>query len=59
MFAHLRDVRLGYFRHLARAWSISLKMLVGAVAVFVHGLLPCVFVTTASNTIRRLARLFE
>jgi len=59
MFAHLREAEVGYFQHLTRAWGISLKMLVGGVAAFVHGLLPFACGRAASTVIKDLARMLK
>lgn len=40
--SHLLDTGYGYFEHLMRAWKI-------AVVLFVHGLLPNVWKTKASE----------
>lgn len=40
--SHLKDVNMTYFQHLKRAWTI-------AVVLIVHGLLPNVWKTTASD----------
>ena len=59
MFAHLREAKVGYVQHLIRAWGISLKMLFGAVAALLHGLLPFACVKTASAVIKDLARTLK
>lgn len=43
-----------YRQHLCSAWWFSARMIVGGVACLVHGLLPFVFVTNGSATVRGL-----
>ncbi len=51
---HPASVGETYAQHLRSAWGFSLGMIGGGLACFVHGLLPFLFVTTGSATIRRL-----
>jgi len=52
--AHPRAVGQGYFEHMKFAWSFGSALLTAAFAAFVHGVVPAVFSTAASTTIRRL-----
>jgi hypothetical protein len=43
-----------YFRHQRAAFSYAATLLAASLAAFVHGLIPCLFETTASRTVARL-----
>ncbi len=43
-----------YGEHMVSAWSFSARMAVGALACFVHGLLPFLFTRTGSGIIAEL-----
>jgi hypothetical protein len=43
-----------YFQHQRAAFSYAAALLMAALAAFVHGLVPCLFETTASRTVGRL-----
>ena len=49
LFQHLEDVNEDYVTHLKSALTISKRMIKGAVCVFIHAFLPCVFTNTAST----------
>jgi hypothetical protein len=51
---HPASVGESYVRHLARAWSFSFSMIGAGVCGLVHGLLPFLFVRTASAAVARL-----
>jgi hypothetical protein len=51
---HPRTVGETYGQHLMAAWSFAGSMLLGGLACAVHGLLPFLFVRTASTRIGRL-----
>lgn len=56
--AHPRSVGETYFEHLCAATGFGLRMLAGAIACFVHALLPFLFVHTGSACVSDLhARL--
>jgi len=48
-FKHTTEKRISYCNHLKQAWIISGRMILGGLACFIHGILPDIFVTTASN----------
>ena len=52
--AHPRSAGQGYFEHMLFAHRFGGRMFLGAVAAFVHGLLPLLHKTTASDTVRAL-----
>lgn len=51
---HPASVNETYAEHLGSAWSFAFRMIVAGVACFLHGLLPFLFRTTGSSTIRQL-----
>jgi hypothetical protein len=51
---HPRDAGQRYFEHLRFAWRFGATMLGGACAAFVHGVLPNVHKTTASQAVNQL-----
>ncbi len=51
---HLKDHGMTYNEHRRFAWSYSYKCLKASLAAFIHGLLPCILTTTASDIIKRL-----
>ena len=51
---HPASVNETYLGHLAMAFGFGGRMLLGALACFMHGLLPWLFVTRGSDTIRDL-----
>ena len=52
--AHPHEVGETYFEHGAFACRYGVKMTVGGVAAFIHGLLPFLFRTTGSRITREL-----
>ncbi|MGD9812702.1 MAG: DUF6356 family protein [Sphingobium sp.] len=51
---HPRTVGENYGEHFAAASGFGFSMIFGGLACVVHGLIPGVFVTTGSDTVRRL-----
>ena len=51
---HPSSVNETYFEHMGMAFGFGGRMLLGALACFVHGLLPWLCLTTGSDTIRSL-----
>lgn len=51
---HPASVNETYLEHLGSAWSFSFRMIGAGIACFLHGLLPFLFCTTGSSTIRQL-----
>ena len=51
---HPASVHESYGQHMAASWSFAWRMLVGALACFVHGLFPFLCVSKGSATIRSL-----
>ena len=56
---HPRTAGLTYFGHLCFAWRFGASMFAGALAAFLHGVLPAVLPTTASRTVRELYMRLE
>ncbi len=52
--SHPRDVGESYREHFGVAMGFSAAMIAGGLACAVHALLPFLFTTTGSRTIRRL-----
>lgn len=48
---HPASVSENYFQHLLMAWTFGIRMIVGGLVCLIHGLLPFVFCTAASDTI--------
>jgi hypothetical protein len=53
---HLDEVGESYGEHLAVASRVGFRMIGGGLACLVHGVLPFLFSTTGSRTIRELHR---
>jgi len=51
---HPRTVGEGYFEHQRRAFGFGGALIAAGLACLVHGLLPRLFVTSASDTVLRL-----
>lgn len=51
---HPHSVGESYFEHLRNAFAFAASMFVAAVACFVHGIVPAVFLHTGSRTVSRL-----
>ena len=52
--AHPRSVDESYSQHRRVAWSFSASLLKAAAACFIHGLVPALFESTASQTVEAL-----
>lgn len=51
---HPREVGETYLEHLAVAGAFGVKMIVGGAACVVHAVVPGLFITTGSGTIKKL-----
>ena len=51
---HLNSVNENYFEHMSIALSVGFKMLLGGFMALIHGIIPGVFQTDASNKIKEL-----
>jgi len=51
---HPRSVGESYFRHQRQAMAFGARMFVGAIACFLHGIVPAAFTHTGSRTVSRL-----
>jgi len=56
---HLKDIGENYFIHAVIALSYSITLLALAVAILIHGIIPFVFVNTASNGVSALEERME
>lgn len=56
---HLKDIGENYFIHAVIALSYSITLLALAVAILIHGIIPFVFVNTASNGVSALEKRME
>jgi hypothetical protein len=55
--SHPRDVGETYVEHLAAAGGFGVRMVVGGVACMIHAVVPALFITTGSGTVKRLYEL--
>jgi len=53
---HPQQNNMTYCQHMKRAWYMAYKMLLAVVALFIHGLIPCVFETTGTDTVKDLSQ---
>jgi hypothetical protein len=51
---HPRSVGESYFGHQRQAMAFGARMFVGAIACFLHGIVPAAFTQTGSRTVSRL-----
>lgn len=58
-FRHLEEKRVGYMKHMCRAFYYSLVSLKASVIFCIHAVYPDAFQTTGSDTIIGLRELFE
>ena len=56
LLAHPADINETYFQHLLAACGFAARLFFAAVACFIHALIPCLFVRTASESLNRLYR---
>lgn len=54
MNSHLKDVNETYFEHMRFAQRCGFRMVLAGLACIVHSILPHVFVSTASDTMKAL-----
>jgi hypothetical protein len=54
MRKHLKEINETYFEHMRFAHRCGFRMVLAGMACIFHGLLPNIFVTTASNTLKSL-----
>lgn len=58
-FRHLEEKRVGYVKHMCRAFYYSLVSLKASIVFCVHAVYPDVWETTGTDTIIGLHELFE
>lgn len=56
---HPRKVGEGYFEHMAFAARFATRLLGAALAAITHAVVPCLFESTASRTVRTMAAELE
>ncbi|MCB1683187.1 MAG: DUF6356 family protein [Pseudomonadales bacterium] len=54
---HLHDIDESYTQHAGHAFHIGLRLIGSGIACLVHGLLPGLFMKTASNTLADIGQL--
>ena len=47
-FNHLKEIEIGYFKHLSRAIFMSMVMFLACIAGIIHSFFPFIFVNTMS-----------
>ncbi len=52
MRKHLKEINETYFEHMRFAHRSGFRMMLAGMACIIHGLLPNIFVTTASDTLK-------
>ena len=56
---HPHSIGETYFLHMKHAMCFGVTILLAGLACMIHAIIPCLFVTTASQTIKRLALKFD
>ena len=51
---HLKEHNLSYYRHLKFALFIGFSLVWSGLLCIIHGIIPCVFETRGSDTIKKL-----
>ena len=51
---HLKSVNENYLQHMLVGFKVSYNMLYGSLLALIHGLIPGLFQTSASNKIKEL-----
>jgi hypothetical protein len=51
---HLKSANENYFEHMLVAFKVSYNMFCGSLLALIHGLIPGLFQTSASNKIKEL-----
>ena len=51
---HLYSVNESYFKHMKVTVKVGLNMILGGLMALIHGLIPSIFQTNASNKIKEL-----
>jgi hypothetical protein len=54
MFKHLKEINETYFEHMRFAHRSGLRMMLAGMACILHGFLPNIFVSTASDALKSL-----
>lgn len=59
MNQHLKDIDETYLEHARFAGCVAFKLMLGSLALFVHAVLPWLFVTTGSDTVRSVNQILQ
>jgi len=54
MYSHLKEVNETYFEHLQFAQKCGWRMVLAGLACVLHSIIPSIFVSTASTTMKKL-----
>ena len=54
MSSHLKDTNEGYFQHMVCAAKYGIRMILAGIACIIHAIIPDLFVTTASDTMKNI-----
>ncbi len=52
--SHLKEINETYFEHMKMAQCFGFRMVLAGFACLVHSLIPNIFITTASDTVKVL-----
>lgn len=53
---HLKEKKLGYFKHMKHAFKLSIESLKATLYFFIHGIYPDVFKTSGSEKILKIVK---
>lgn len=54
IFQHLRDRNVSYFEHMFHAFQISYRLITTGVKSFVHGIIPSIWTSSATDMVDEL-----
>jgi hypothetical protein len=54
MSAHLKEIHESYFEHMQFAQKCGWRMVIAGLACVIHSIIPDIFMTTASDTMKEL-----
>lgn len=54
MSKHLKEINETYFEHMRFAQRSGLRLVISGIALIIHGLLPDIFITKASDTMKSI-----
>ncbi len=59
MIRHLDDNNQTYFEHIYDSWKYSFQSLKASLYFFIHGIVPCIFEHSGSDTIFKLSSVLD